>query len=183
MPVDNATVLAGMFIGGMLPFLFSALTLKAVGDAANEMVEEIRRQFREIPGLMEGTAKPDHARCIKIAGGAALRRTPLPAIIALATPPTIGFLVGPEALGGLLVGAMLTGVLLAILLSNSGGAWDNAKKYVEQGNYGGKASDVHHACVIGDTVGDPFKDTSGPSLNILIKVLAITSLVIAPFLV
>ncbi|MCO8122453.1 sodium-translocating pyrophosphatase [Stieleria sp. TO1_6] len=180
--VDSPLVLAGMFIGGMLPFLFSALTLKAVGDAAKEMVEEIRRQFREIPGLMEGTAKPDHASCIRIAGGAALRRTPLPALIALATPPLVGFLVGPAALGGLLVGAMLTGVLLAILLSNSGGAWDNAKKFVEQGNLGGKGSPVHHACVIGDTVGDPFKDTSGPSLNILIKVLAITSLVIAPYL-
>ncbi|MDM4017328.1 sodium-translocating pyrophosphatase [Roseiconus lacunae] len=182
MPVDSPIVLAGMFIGGMLPFLFSALTLKAVGDAAKEMVEEIRRQFREIPGLMEGDAKPDHASCIRIAGGAALKRTPLPAVIALATPPLVGFLIGPEALGGLLVGAMLTGVLLAILLSNSGGAWDNAKKYVEQGNLGGKGSGTHHACVIGDTVGDPFKDTSGPSLNILIKVLAITSLVIAPFL-
>lgn len=182
MAIDSPLVLAGMFIGGMLPFLFSALTLKAVGDAAFEMVEEIRRQFREIPGLMEGTAKPDHASCIKIAGSAALRRTPLPAIIALSTPPAVGFLLGPSALGGLLVGSMLTGVLLAILLSNSGGAWDNAKKFVESGNLGGKGSDVHHACVIGDTVGDPFKDTSGPSLNILIKVLAITSLVIAPFL-
>lgn len=183
MLIDNPMVLSGLFLGGMLPFLFSALTLKAVGDAAFEMVEEIRRQFREIPGLMEGTAKPDHARCIKIAGSAALRRTPLPAIIALSTPPVIGFLLGPAALGGLLVGSMLTGVLLAILLSNSGGAWDNAKKYVESDHLGGKGSDVHHACVIGDTVGDPFKDTSGPSLNILIKVLAITSLVIAPFLV
>lgn len=183
MLIDSPMVLAGLFLGGMLPFLFSALTLKAVGDAAFEMVEEIRRQFREIPGLMEGTAKPDHERCIKIAGSAALRRTPLPAIIALATPPVVGFLLGPAALGGLLIGSMLTGVLLAILLSNSGGAWDNAKKFVESGNLGGKGSDVHHACVIGDTVGDPFKDTSGPSLNILIKVLAITSLVIAPFLV
>ncbi|QDT61208.1 Putative K(+)-stimulated pyrophosphate-energized sodium pump [Stieleria bergensis] len=180
--IDSPRVLAGMFIGGMLPFLFSALTLNAVGDAAFEMVEEIRRQFREIPGLMEGKAKPDHASCIKIAGAAALRRTPLPAVIALATPPLVGFFVGADALGGLLVGSMLTGVLLAILLSNAGGAWDNAKKYVEQDNLGGKGSDVHHACVIGDTVGDPFKDTSGPALNILIKVLAVTSLVIAPLL-
>jgi K(+)-stimulated pyrophosphate-energized sodium pump len=180
--LGSPVLLAGMFIGGMLPFLFSALTLTAVGDAAGEMVEEIRRQFREIPGLMEGKAKPDHASCIRIAGTAALKRTPLPAIIALATPPLVGFLISPEALGGLLVGAMLTGVLLAILLANSGGAWDNAKKFIEQGNVGGKGSEEHHACVIGDTVGDPFKDTSGPSLNILIKVLSITSLVIASLL-
>jgi len=175
-------VLVGMFLGGMLPFLFSSLTLTAVGDAASEMVEEIRRQFREIPGLLTGTGTPDHARCIAIATDAALKRMPLPALIALAAPLAIGFGLGAQALVGMLVGALLSGVLLALLLANAGAAWDNAKKYVEHGHLGGKGSPVHHACVVGDTVGDPFKDTSGPSLNILIKVLAITSLVIAPLL-
>ncbi|MFT5323852.1 MAG: K(+)-stimulated pyrophosphate-energized sodium pump [Planctomycetaceae bacterium] len=175
-------VLVGMFFGGTLPFLFTSLTLTAVGDAASEMVEEIRRQFREIPGLLTGTGTPDHARCIAIATDAALKRMPLPALIALAAPLGVGFGFGAQALAGMLVGALLSGVLLALLLANAGAAWDNAKKYVEHGHLGGKGSPVHHACVVGDTVGDPFKDTSGPSLNILIKVLAITSLVIAPFL-
>lgn len=175
-------VLVGMLLGGMLPFLFSSLTLTAVGDAASEMVEEIRRQFREIPGLLTGTGTPDHARCIAIATDAALKRMPLPVLIALAAPLGVGFGLGAQALAGMLVGALLSGVLLALLLANAGAAWDNAKKYVEQGHLGGKGSPVHHACVVGDTVGDPFKDTSGPSLNILIKVLAMTSLVIAPFL-
>jgi K(+)-stimulated pyrophosphate-energized sodium pump len=175
-------VLVGMFFGGTLPFLFTSLTLTAVGDAASEMVEEIRRQFREIPGILTGTGTPDHARCIAIATDAALKRMPLPALIALAAPLGVGFGFGAQALAGMLVGALLSGVLLALLLANAGAAWDNAKKYVEHGHLGGKGSPVHHACVVGDTVGDPFKDTSGPSLNILIKVLAITSLVIAPFL-
>lgn len=180
--VVEPSVLAGMFLGGMLPFLFSSLTLTAVGDAASEMVEEIRRQFREIPGLLEGSGSPDHARCIGIATDAALKRMPLPAVIALAAPLIVGFGFGPSALAGMLVGALVTGVLLALLLANAGAAWDNAKKYVEHGHFGGKGSSVHHACVVGDTVGDPFKDTSGPSLNILIKVLSITSLVIAPWI-
>ena len=175
-------VLVGMFFGGTLPFLFTSLTLTAVGDAASEMVEEIRRQFREIPGILTGTGAPDHDRCIAIATDAALKRMPLPALIALAAPLGVGFGFGAQTLAGMLVGALLSGVLLALLLANAGAAWDNAKKYVEHGHLGGKGSPVHHACVVGDTVGDPFKDTSGPSLNILIKVLAITSLVIAPFL-
>lgn len=180
--VVEPIVLAGIFLGGMLPFLFSSLTLTAVGDAASEMVEEIRRQFREIPGLLEGTESPDHERCIDIAAGAALKRMPLPAVIALAAPLVVGFGFGASALAGMLVGALVSGVLLALLLANAGAAWDNAKKYVEHGHLGGKGSPVHHACIVGDTVGDPFKDTSGPSLNILIKVLAITSLVIAPWI-
>lgn len=180
--ITDPLVLVGMLIGGTLPFIFCALTLTAVGDAAMEMVEEIRRQFREIPGLLQGNAQPDNDRCVTIATNAALKRMPLPALIALAAPPVVGFGLGASALGGLLIGASITGVLLALLLSNAGAAWDNAKKYVEQGNLGGKGSSVHHACVVGDTVGDPFKDTSGPSLNILIKVLAITSLLIAPYL-
>lgn len=180
--VVDPPVLAGMFLGGMLPFLFSSLTLTAVGDAASEMVEEIRRQFRETPGLLEGTGSPDHARCIGIATDAALKRMPLPAVIALTAPLIVGFGFGASALAGMLVGALVTGVLLALLLANAGAAWDNAKKYVEHGHLGGKGSSVHHACVVGDTVGDPFKDTSGPSLNILIKVLSITSLVIAPWI-
>lgn len=180
--VVEPLVLAGMFVGGMLPFLFSSLTLTAVGDAASEMVEEIRRQFREIHGLLEGTGSPDHARCIGIATDAALKRMPLPAVIALAAPLIVGFGFGASALAGMLVGALVTGVLLALLLANAGAAWDNAKKYVEHGHLGGKGSSAHRACVVGDTVGDPFKDTSGPSLNILIKVLSITSLVIAPWI-
>lgn len=180
--LTEPVVLVGIFIGGVLPFLFSSLTLTAVGEAASEMVEEIRRQFREIPGLLSGDAKPDHARCVGIATNAALKRMRLPALIALVAPIIVGFGFGAQALAGMLVGASLTGVLLGLLLANTGAAWDNAKKYVEQGNLGGKGSAIHHACVVGDTVGDPFKDTSGPSLNILIKVLAITSLVIAPYL-
>jgi K(+)-stimulated pyrophosphate-energized sodium pump len=156
--------------------------MDAVGDAAQEMIEEIRRQFREIPGLLDGNAKPDSNRCIDIATNAALKRMVLPASIAILAPVVIGFGLGPETLGGALVGALLSGVLLALMMANSGGAWDNAKKFVEQGNYGGKNSDAHRACVVGDTVGDPFKDTSGPSMNILINVMAIVSLVIAPLL-
>jgi K(+)-stimulated pyrophosphate-energized sodium pump len=156
--------------------------MTAVGDAAFDMIKEIRRQFREIPGLLEGTAKPDNARCIDIATQAALKRMVLPGVIAVTAPVVVGFGIGPQALGGMLGGALLGGVLLAITMSNAGGAWDNAKKYVEKGNLGGKGSDVHKACVVGDTVGDPFKDTSGPSMNILINVLAIVSLVIAPLL-
>jgi len=175
-------VLAGMFIGGMFPFLVSALTMRAVGDAAFEMIKEIRRQFKEIKGLMEGTAKPDTARCIDIATTAALKKMILPGVIAISAPPIIGFSLGAAALGGMLAGALLAGVLMALMMANAGGAWDNAKKYIEKGNLGGKGSDVHKACVVGDTVGDPFKDTSGPSMNILINVLAIVSLVIAPLL-
>ncbi len=176
-------VLIGLFIGGLVPFLIASITMTAVGDAAMDMIEEIRRQFREISGLMEGTAEPDTDKCIDIATSAALKRMILPGIIAVGIPPLVGFGLGPEALGGTLGGALLACVLLALMMANAGGAWDNAKKYVEKGNLGGKGSDVHTATVVGDTVGDPFKDTSGPAMNILINVMAIVSLVIAPLLV
>jgi K(+)-stimulated pyrophosphate-energized sodium pump len=181
--LGNAWVLGGMLIGGMLPFLIAALTMTAVGEAAFDMIHEIRRQFREIPGLLEGTGKPDTARCIDIATTAALRKMVLPGVIAVAAPIVIGFGLGPEALGGMLGGALLACVLLAITMANAGGAWDNAKKYIEKGNLGGKGSEIHKAAVVGDTIGDPFKDTSGPSMNILINVMAIVSLVIAPLLI
>ncbi|MCF6225259.1 MAG: sodium-translocating pyrophosphatase [Xanthomonadales bacterium] len=180
--ISDPKVLMGMFIGGIFPFLVSAITMRAVGDAAFEMIKEIRRQFKEIPGLMEGTAKPDSARCIDIATSAALRKMILPGALAILAPPVVGFLLGAAALGGMLTGALITCVLMALMMANAGGAWDNAKKYVEKGNFGGKGSSTHHAVVVGDTVGDPFKDTSGPAMNILINVMAIVSLVIAPLL-
>jgi len=180
--LSNPTVLVGLFIGGLLPFLIAAITMTAVGDAAMEMIEEIRRQFKEIPGLKEGNAEPDSDRCVDIATTAALKKMILPGCIAVAAPPVVGLIIGAEALGGMLAGALLGCVLLALMMANAGGAWDNAKKFVEKGNLGGKGSDVHEAAVIGDTVGDPFKDTSGPSMNILINVMAIVSLVIAPIL-
>jgi len=181
--IGDPMVLIGLFIGGLVPFLIASMTMTAVGDAAMDMIEEIRRQFREIPGLMEGTAEPDNAKCVDIATSAALRRMIIPGVIAVAVPILVGFLLGAEALGGTLGGALLGCVLLALTMANAGGAWDNAKKYVEKGNLGGKGSDVHAAAVVGDTVGDPFKDTSGPAMNILINVMAIVSLVIAPLLV
>lgn len=181
--ISDPLVLTGMFIGGIFPFLVSAITMRAVGDAAFDMIKEIRRQFKEIPGLMEGTAKPDSERCVDIATQAALRRMILPGVLAVGSPVVVGFLLGPAALGGLLGGALVTCVLMALMMANAGGAWDNAKKHVEKGNFGGKGSDVHKAVVVGDTVGDPFKDTSGPAMNILINVMAIVSLVIAPLLV
>jgi len=180
--LSEPKVLVGIFIGGTLPFLIASITMTAVGDAAMEMIEEIRRQFREIAGLMEGTAEPDHEKCIEIATSAALKKMILPGIIAVVAPPLVGFVLGAEALGGMLAGALLGCVLMALMMANAGGAWDNAKKYIEKGNFGGKGSDVHAAAVVGDTVGDPFKDTSGPSMNILINVMAIVSLVIAPLL-
>jgi K(+)-stimulated pyrophosphate-energized sodium pump len=181
--ISNPEVLAGMFLGGIFPFLVSSITMRAVGDAAFDMIKEIRRQFKEIPGLLEGTGEPDNARCIEIATDAALKRMVLPGALAVFAPAVVGFGIGPEALGGMLGGALVSCVLLALTMANAGGAWDNAKKYVEKGNLGGKGSDVHKAAVVGDTVGDPFKDTSGPSMNILINVMAIVSLVIAPLLV
>ncbi len=180
--ISDPFVLAGMFLGGIFPFLVSAITMRAVGDAAFDMIKEIRRQFKEIPGLMEGTAKPDSGRCVDIATQAALRRMVTPGVLAVGAPVVVGFLLGPAALGGMLGGALVTCVLLALTMANAGGAWDNAKKYIEKGNFGGKGSDVHKAAVVGDTVGDPFKDTSGPAMNILINVMAIVSLVIAPLL-
>ncbi len=176
-------VIAGMFIGGMLPFIFSAITMKAVGKAAFSMIEEVRRQFREIPGIMEGKATPEYGRCVDISTQAALKEMVIPGILAVAAPVAIGLILGPEALGGLLAGSLVTGVLMAIFMANSGGAWDNAKKYIEEGNHGGKGSEAHKAAVVGDTVGDPFKDTSGPSLNILIKLMTIVSLVFAQLFV
>ena len=176
----DSDVIIGLFIGGMLPFLFSAWTMESVSKAAYSMIEEVRRQFRSIPGIMEGTAKPDYTTCVDISTKAALREMIRPGIIAVLAPIVMGVLLGPTALGGMLAGALVTGVLLAIFLSNSGGAWDNAKKYIEAGNYGGKGSEVHKAGVVGDTVGDPFKDTSGPSINILIKLMTIIALVFAP---
>ncbi|MDO5754689.1 MAG: sodium-translocating pyrophosphatase [Tissierellia bacterium] len=178
--VSKAVVVAGMFIGGMLPFLFSALTMDAVGTAANNMIEEVRRQFREIPGILEGTSRPDYSRCVSISTAAALRQMIVPGVLAVVSPVIVGLLLGAEALGGLLAGSLVTGVLMAIFMSNSGGAWDNAKKYIETGHHGGKGSEAHTAAVVGDTVGDPFKDTSGPSLNILIKLMTVVSLVFAP---
>ena len=180
--LNDPDVLVGLFIGGIFPFLVASLTMTAVGDAAFDMIKEIRRQFREIPGLMAGEAQPDHIRCINIATDAALRRMILPGVLAVIAPVVVGFGLGPETLGGMLGGALICCVLLALTMANAGGAWDNAKKYVEKGHLGGKGSDVHKATVVGDTVGDPFKDTSGPSMNILINVMAIVSLVIAPLL-
>ena len=173
-------VVIGLFIGGMLPFLFCAMTMNSVGRAAQSMIEEVRRQFREIPGLLEGTAKADYARCVDISCQAALKEMILPAVMAVVVPFVIGLFLGAECLGGLLCGTLVTGFLLAIFLANSGGAWDNAKKYIEEGHFGGKGSPAHAAAVNGDTVGDPFKDTSGPSLNILIKLMTIIALVFAP---
>jgi len=181
--INNPVVLMGMFLGGIFPFLVSALTMTAVGDAAFDMIKEIRRQFKEIPGLMEGTAKPDTARCVDIATKAALNKMILPGTLAVLAPVVVGFGLGPEALGGMLGGALICCVMMALMMANAGGAWDNAKKHVEKGNHGGKGSEVHKAVVVGDTVGDPLKDTSGPSMNILINVMAIVSLVIAPLLI
>lgn len=180
--LNDPLVLCGMFLGGIFPFIVSAMTMTAVGDAAFEMIKEIRRQFKEIPGLLEGKAKPDTARCIDIATRAALKKMILPGTLAVLAPVVVGFVLGPQALGGLLGGALICCVMMALFMANAGGAWDNAKKYVEKGNLGGKGSVVHTATVVGDTVGDPLKDTSGPSMNILINVMAIVSLVIAPLL-
>ena len=181
--LDNPNVLIGMLLGGMLPFLFAALTMNAVGRSANAMIEEVRRQFREISGLLEGKAEPDSARCVEIATKSAIREMIIPGLIAVLAPVIAGYILGISGLGGLLAGALVTGVLMALMMANAGGAWDNAKKYIEEGHHGGKGSEPHKAAVIGDTVGDPFKDTSGPSLNILIKLMTIVAVIFAPLVV
>ncbi|MBR0478494.1 MAG: sodium-translocating pyrophosphatase, partial [Solobacterium sp.] len=181
--IMNPRVIIGLFVGGMLTFLFSAMTMESVSKAAYSMIEEVRRQFREDPGILEGTSRPDYKTCVGISTQAALREMLLPGILAAAAPVAVGLLLGAEALGGMLAGALVTGVMMAIFMSNAGGAWDNAKKYIEEGNFGGKGSEAHHAAVVGDTVGDPFKDTSGPSLNILIKLMTVVSLVFAPLFI
>ncbi|MDA1095943.1 MAG: sodium-translocating pyrophosphatase [Chloroflexi bacterium] len=181
--LENPNVLIGMLIGGMLPFIFAALTMNAVGRSAAKMIEEVRRQFREIEGLMAGKADPDSARCVAISTQAAIREMILPGLLAVFAPVLTGFLLGVSGLAGLLAGALVTGVLMALMMANAGGVWDNAKKYIEEGNHGGKGSEPHKAAVIGDTVGDPFKDTSGPSLNILIKLMSIVAVIFAPLVV
>ena len=181
--LDNPNVLLGMFIGGMLPFIFSALTMNAVGRSANKMIEEVRRQFKTIPGLLEGKAEPDSAQCVAISTKAAIREMLMPGLLAVIAPVATGFALGVAGLGGLLAGSLVTGVLMALMMANAGGAWDNAKKYIEEGHLGGKGSEPHKAAVIGDTVGDPFKDTAGPSLNILIKLMSIVSVIFAPLVV
>ena len=181
--VLEPNVLVGLFIGALLPFVFSALTMQAVGTAAHDIVEEVRRQFREIPGIMEGTGRPDYARCVDISTQGSLRAMILPGTMAVIAPIAVGFILGPEPLGGMLIGAIAAGFLLAVTMANAGGAWDNAKKYIEAGHFDGKGSETHKAAVIGDTVGDPFKDTSGPALNILIKLMSVVALVFAPLFI
>ena len=176
----DSRVIIGTLIGGMLPFLFSAMTMESVSKAAYQMIEEVRRQFRTMPGIMKGTEKPDYKSCVAISTTAALKEMLVPGVMAVAAPLLVGILLGTAALGGMQAGALTTGVMMAIFMSNAGGAWDNAKKYIEDGNHGGKGSEAHKAAVVGDTVGDPFKDTSGPSINILIKLMTIVSLVFAP---
>nr|MCS5580292.1 sodium/proton-translocating pyrophosphatase [Gammaproteobacteria bacterium] len=183
MSLLDPLVYTSLFIGAVLPFLFTAMTMKSVGKAAFDMIEEVRRQFKTIPGIMEGTGDPDYAQCVAISTQAALREMIAPGILIMGTPLVTGYLFGVEAVAGILAGSLVAGGVLAIASSNSGGAWDNAKKFIEAGNLGGKGSDVHTAAIVGDTVGDPLKDTSGPSLNILIKLSAILSLVFAPFFV
>lgn len=178
----KSSVMVGLFLGSLMPFVFSAFAMEAVGKTAIKMVEEVRRQFREIKGLMAGTAQPDYKACVDIATAAALKEMILPGVIAIVVPILVGFVLGPEALGGLIAGGIVTGFLLAVMMANAGGSWDNAKKYIEAGNLGGKGSDVHKAAVVGDTVGDPFKDTAGPSLSILIKLMSFIALIIAPLL-
>jgi K(+)-stimulated pyrophosphate-energized sodium pump len=181
--LDNPMVLIGMFIGGLMPFIFGAFTMQAVGRAAGKIVVEVRRQFKEIKGLMEGTAKPDYAACVRISTASAQKEMIIPSLLALLVPIVVGLIMGVEAVVGLLVGGLVGGFIMAVMMANAGGAWDNAKKYIEGGAHGGKGSKSHEASVIGDTVGDPFKDTSGPSLNILIKLMSMVSLVFAAFIV
>ncbi|MFG0315759.1 MAG: sodium-translocating pyrophosphatase, partial [Planctomycetota bacterium JB042] len=181
--LSNPKTLSGVLIGGMLPFLFAALTMLAVGRAANSMIEEVRRQFRSIPGIMEGEAEPEYGKCVEISTKGAIREMIMPGVLAVLAPVLVGFTLGVEALGGMLAGALVTGVLMAIFMANAGGAWDNAKKYIEGGQHGGKGSESHKAAVVGDTVGDPFKDTSGPAINILIKLMSVVAIIAAPAII
>ncbi len=181
--IGDPKVMAGLFIGGLIVFLFSALTIKAVGRGAYYVVNEVRRQWKEIPGLMEGKAKAEYAKCVDITTKGALRQMVAPGLLSVAVPVLVGVILGKEALGAVLASSLVVGLLMALFMSNAGGAWDNAKKYIESGYFGGKGSPAHKAAVVGDTVGDPLKDTSGPSLNILIKILGIVSLIIAPILI
>jgi K(+)-stimulated pyrophosphate-energized sodium pump len=178
--ITDPVVIMGLLIGAMLTFAFSSLTMRAVGRAANQMVEEVRRQFREIPGIMEGTAEPEYAKCVAISTKGAIREMIVPGLLAILAPIAVGMIIGKAALGGLLAGALSSGVMMALFMANAGGSWDNAKKYIEAGNLGGKGSPTHKAAVVGDTVGDPFKDTSGPSLNILIKLMSIVAVIAVP---
>ena len=179
----NHKTVVGLMIGSMLPYVFSAMTMNAVGRAAFALVNEVRRQFREIPGIMEGTAEPEYDKCVDMSTRGALREMILPGVLAVAAPVIIGVVLGKEALAGMLIGSIASGFMLAVAMANAGGAWDNAKKYIEQGQHGGKGSESHHAAVVGDTVGDPFKDTSGPSLNILLKLMSVVALVFAPLFI